>query len=928
MDHNSASWQLEVDQLEHRRQLAREMGGPDGVARQHRQGKLTARERIDRFFDPGTFQEVGALAGKATYDESGYELKEFTPSNIVIGKGRVDGRRTVVAADDYTIRGGSSEATSPEKWQYAEQAALRDRQPLVRFVDMAGGSVRLLEQMKATKLPAYPMWEWVRMLEEIPVATVACGPCAGLGAQKVAASHFSVQVAGVGQVFAAGPAVVEPGIREVVDKEVLGGVEVHAKGSGVVDNAADDEDDAIAQIRRWLSYMPANVWSLPSRQLSGDDPERREDELLDIIPRNQRRVYDSRRMLELILDRGSIFEIGRYHGRGAIAALGRLNGYAVGILSSDPRHYGGAQGEREAEKFTRFIDVCDTFHLPIINFHDQPGTMVGTEAEARGTVGKTMRTLVAIEQSTVPWCAVMVRRAYGLAGSGWGRWAGVTRVAWPSAHWGSIPIEGGVFAAYRRDIEASPDPAARTAELEERYRAFASPFRTAERFGVDDILDSRDTRSFLCQWVEDAYGLTPGARDQTARVPAVTVASGPSASVRRSIFEGVRVIEASTVIAAPLSAALLADFGAEVIKIEDPIGGDPVRRLGPMWRGQATSSKVTNRNKRSVTLKLSSDAGRKVFLGLVENADVVVTNFRPPTLRRWDLDYDDLVAVRPDLVMLHLTGFGRTGPYQDRPGFARVGEAFAGLTHITGMPDGPPMFAGYAVGDGLAGVYGAFALSAALVHRERTGEGQLIDLALYEPTLRILESLVVDYDLLGIVPGRTGNQNPAVAPSSIYKTADGHWVTVPASTQQMFERLCRALGEPELVDDHCYVDNRTRIEHRQELDQRIEELVGRLRYDELSGAFEAEGVAHGPILTAEEIVHDEHIAARENLVRAPDPRNHRGVLMQAPVPTFSRTPGAVRAAGPEAGDHTDEVLSELCGLGADEIARLRSEGVV
>lgn len=509
MTGSSDGWIREIDDLARRRAMAHEMGGSEGIARQHRDHKLTARERIDRFFDPGTFDEIGVLVGKATYDETGYELQRFTPSNIVIGKGRVDGRRTVVAADDYTIRGGSSEATSPDKWQYAEQTALRYRQPLVRFVDMAGGSVRLLEQMQATKLPAYPQWEWVRMLEEIPVATVACGPCAGLGAQKVAASHFSVQVAGIGQVFAAGPAVVAPGIREVVDKEALGGVDVHAKGSGVVDNAADDEDDAIAQIRRWLSYIPRNVWTLPPCVDSDDDPARREEALLDIIPRNQRRVYDSRRMLELILDRGSIFEVGRHHGRAAITALARLGGRPVGVLSSDPRYYGGAQGEREAEKFTRFIDVCDMFHLPIVNFHDQPGTMIGSEAEARGTVGKTMRTLVAIEQSTVPWCAVLVRRAYGLAGSGWGRWRGVTRVAWPSAHWGSIPIEGGVYAAFRREIEASPDPALRTAELEAHYRAFASPFRTAERFGVDDIIDPRDTRAFLCQWVEDAYDVLP-----------------------------------------------------------------------------------------------------------------------------------------------------------------------------------------------------------------------------------------------------------------------------------------------------------------------------------------------------------------------------------------------------------------------------------
>lgn len=394
-----------------------------------------------------------------------------------------------------------------------------------------------------------------------------------------------------------------------------------------------------------------------------------------------------------------------------------------------------------------------------------------------------------------------------------------------------------------------------------------------------------------------------------------------------SIFEGIRVVEASTVIAAPLSAAILGDFGADVIKIEDPRGGDPIRRLGPTFEGEATSSKVTNRNKRSVTINLGTERGRELYIELVKTADVVVTNFRVPTLRRWRIDYEDLRAVRPELVMMHLTGYGRSGPYQDRPGFARVAEAFSGLTYMSGHADGPPLFAGYAVGDGLAGVYGAFSLSAALLHRERTGEGQLIDLALYEPMLRIIESLIVDYDLLGIVPRRTGNQNPAVAPSSIYRTSDDRWITIPASTQQMWERLCRALDVPDLMDDQRYCDNRSRISHRDALDRRIDELVAERSFAELEHVFGAHDVAYGSVNSVVDIVNDPHIIERRNLVRASD-KGETGVLMQAPVPRFSSTPGSIRSVGPEAGDHTDEVLSSVCGLDAEALTRLRSDGVI
>jgi acetyl-CoA carboxylase carboxyltransferase component len=513
------SWQHDIDELERRRTMALRMGGPDGVRRQHDRNKLTARERIDRLFDPGTFRELGVLTGVVTYAEDGVSAADVVPANVVTGRGEIEGRTVYTTADDFTISGGSEDASCPEKWMKLEWLAIHYRRPLVRLVDMAGGSVRLMDARGATKVPgtSNSEWDWVGILSIVPVAACAGGPCAGLGAQKVVASHFSVQIEGTGQVFAAGPRVVLPGVGESLDKEQLGGAEVHAKHSGLVDNSAASEADAVAQIRRWLSYVPSSAFEIPPCQDTWDEPPGDGEELLTVIPTSRRSVYDSRRILALVFDGGSIFEIGAGWGRGAITCFARLGGRPVGVLASDSRHSGGAQGEREAEKYTRFIDICDSFNVPVVNLHDQPGTLIGLEAERRGTIRKTLRTLMAINQATVPWCAVIIRRAYGAAGSGYGPWRGCVRVAWPSGHWGSLPIEGGVYSAHRREIDASEDPEAKQAALEAHYRALTSPFRTAAQFGIDDIIDPRDTRKFLLDWVEDAYRVLPERTGEKAR---------------------------------------------------------------------------------------------------------------------------------------------------------------------------------------------------------------------------------------------------------------------------------------------------------------------------------------------------------------------------------------------------------------------------
>ncbi len=512
------SWKSEVDEILRRKELAKQMGGAESVARHHGAGKLTARERIEKFLDPGSFREIGGLTGSAKYDEQG-RLLEITPANVVIGTGYVRGRQVVVAAEDFTVRGGSSEATNSDKWIWAETLALEMCLPLIRLVDTAGGSVKLLERAGATKLPGYRDWNFSDMLGRIPVASAALGSVAGLGAVRVVGAHFSVMVKGISQVFAAGPPVVEPATGEKITKEDLGGFQIHARGSGVVDNEAETEEDAFRQIQQFLSYLPSSVYNLPPRVECPDPPGRREEELLSVVPRNRKLTYDARKVVGLVLDRDSLFEMGRYHGRPLATILGRLQGYPVGVMINDTRFFGGGMDASAAEKMIRFVDLCDTFHLPIVHFVDQPGVVVGLAAEKAGTIRVAVRALQAISQSRVPWVAMILRRAFGVAGSSYGRQHDLNlRYAWPSGMWGSLPIEGGVSAAYKRELELSPDPEARRRELEAYYDELQSPFRTAEKFGVQDIIDPRDTRQILCDWVEQAYKVLPQLLGPTSRM--------------------------------------------------------------------------------------------------------------------------------------------------------------------------------------------------------------------------------------------------------------------------------------------------------------------------------------------------------------------------------------------------------------------------
>jgi len=504
------SWKPELEEIERRRQLALRMGGEERVERARQAGRLPVRERIDRLLDTDSFHETGALAGRAEYDDDG-NLVELTPSNFVCGRGRIEGRPVVVGADDFTVRGGAADGAVGNKMGWAEKAAHDLRLPMVRLVDGTGGggSVKLNTTLRRSYVPFNPDWETsVALLSRVPVAAAALGPVAGLGAARVAASHFSVMVRGTSQLFVAGPPVVRRAFGQEVEKETLGGSHIHARGSGAVDNEVESEAQAFAELRRFLSYLPSSVFETPPRLEPEDDPERREEALLSIVPRDRRKPYDVRKLLSLVLDVGSFFEIGRYFGRPLVTGLARLDGVPIGVMANDPRQLAGSIDAAAAEKMTRFVDLCDTFRLPVANFVDNPGFLIGIQAERNGTIRRGVRALSAVYQADVPWVSVIIRKVFGVAGAGHGAHHRLNlRYAWPSGEWGSLPIEGGVEAAYRRRIEASSDPDALRAELEENLASLRSPFLTAEAFGIEEMIDPRETRPLLVDWARRAFAI-------------------------------------------------------------------------------------------------------------------------------------------------------------------------------------------------------------------------------------------------------------------------------------------------------------------------------------------------------------------------------------------------------------------------------------
>lgn len=393
-------------------------------------------------------------------------------------------------------------------------------------------------------------------------------------------------------------------------------------------------------------------------------------------------------------------------------------------------------------------------------------------------------------------------------------------------------------------------------------------------------------------------------------------------------LEGVRVIEAATLAAAPWIGTFLGEFGAEVIKIEPPKGGDPLRNWGHLKDGVGLMWKTIGRNKKSVTLDFHSEDGREVFKKLVATADILIVNFRPGRLEKWGIGYDTLKEINPGIIMVHVSAFGQTGPYSSRPGFGTLVEAMSGFAHITGEADGPPTLPPLPLADAFASQAGIGAALAALHHRDvNGGTGQYIDVSLLEPITRFMEHMLVDYDQLGLVQRRIGNKWKITVPRNTYATSDGHWIAMSGSAPSIAARAIRAIGRLDWLEDPIYSDPQLRLQHADEIDGEFARWIGERTLEEAMAVFEEYEVAAAPVYAIDQLAADPHVKDRKMFVRVEDDELDNP-LVQAPVTRMSETPGRIDHLGPKLGADTDEVLSRVLGLSDAELADLHERGVI
>jgi acetyl-CoA carboxylase carboxyltransferase component len=497
------SWKPEVDEIEQRRALALEMGGKESVAKHHGRGRLTVRERIAAVVDRDSFRERGQIAGHSESDDG----SDFQPTGVVMGTAKIAGRPVVVCGDDFTIRGGAYSEAGIKKGLYAEELAVKHKMPLVRMLETGGASIAGLSGATRGRSgydwtsPAMLNIRSMESMQAVPVVCIALGPCAGFPAGRLVASHLSIMTKHTSQVLTGGPAVVAQAMKEIVTKEELGSAEIHGR-NGMVDNVAEDEADALRMAQKFLSYLPSHCDETPPYFDTGDRASRREEKLLKIIPRERRRAYRIRKLIDYVVDGQSFFEIGALWGRSQVTGLARMDGHSIGILANDCHYDSGSMTADGAAKIRRFVELCDLFHIPIVSLVDEPGFAIGTEAEKAGTIRAGMNVMFATLQTGVPWFACVLRRSYGVA-QGIHLGPGSTAVAWPSAMSGALPVESGVELAFRREIEAAEDPAARRAELEDEIAKAQSVMPRAQEFGVHDLIDPRDTRPTICDWISE-----------------------------------------------------------------------------------------------------------------------------------------------------------------------------------------------------------------------------------------------------------------------------------------------------------------------------------------------------------------------------------------------------------------------------------------
>ena len=516
------SWEKAVEDIEYIRGLGREMGGPERVERQHRGGRYTARERIEKMVDAGSFIGAGPMVGAAEFDEKG-NLIEFSPGGYVMGLGEIDGRPVAIGGDDFTISGGSPHNVHKTPADFVQPLAVQYGIPYVQLIEGVGHSSKSDEASGHMGLPNGGMW-WrnIEVLRQVPCAAGIMGAVAGWPAAHALLSHFTVMVKGQSQIFPSGPPVVRRAIGEQLDKEELGGHMMHVHESGQVDNEAEDEEEAFNQIKKFISFLPNTTNDVAPRVDTGDPPDRRAEGLLNIIPTNRKRSYDPRKLIEMVVDNGDFFEMRRHWAGAIITGFARLDGYSVGIIGSDPAKMAGAMDGDGADKYEHFVDLCDAFNLPVVIFLDMPGFMLGSHAERKATMRRGVGALIASAEAKVPKVEFNVRKSYGVAAdapNSLGHPNGLNlRFGWPAGEWGGIPIEGGVAAAYRREIENAPDPDAHREMIENRLLKMRSPFRAAHKGDVVDLIDPRDTRRLACTFVKLAQPMLAKLAQREKRV--------------------------------------------------------------------------------------------------------------------------------------------------------------------------------------------------------------------------------------------------------------------------------------------------------------------------------------------------------------------------------------------------------------------------
>ena len=498
------NWKKETVEINKRRKLAKAQGGIDAIKLQHAKGRLTLRERIELLLDKDSFQEQGEIAGGSEVNDEG-KLESLTPANFILGFGKINNREVVVGGEDFTVKGGSPNPAGLRKSVYTEELALKYKIPLIRLHEGGGGSVAGPGK-KSGGYGGDPVFSKSRFrsiadtLREIPVASAALGPVAGMPAARFVGSHFRVMTKETAQILVAGPAVVERAFGKKMSKEELGGSEIH-KLNGVTDNVASSEEDAFLQIQTFLSFFPQNKYELTDRIKCDDPIERQEEGLISIIPKDRKRSYEMRDIVNLVFDKNSFFEMTKYFGRGIITGFARINGYSVAIFANDSNFYAGSMSADGAQKTTRFIRLCDTFNIPIVSLVDEPGFLIGPDAEKAGTILHGTEAVLATTESTVPWTTIMIRKSFGVAAAAHYGPDGYV-LAWPSAESGPLPLEGGVAVAFKKEIAEAKDPEAKRKELEEKMAKNQNPFPRAEAFSVHEIIDPRETRKYISLWAE------------------------------------------------------------------------------------------------------------------------------------------------------------------------------------------------------------------------------------------------------------------------------------------------------------------------------------------------------------------------------------------------------------------------------------------